>query len=155
MVAKIVFILLIIYISNENLIPLIFRYFHTSRLFKSLLLIKVHYRLLFEAGATLRTHWWWIRLLCRAITPRLFIVWRWSMFPVYRMSENISLLMMMREGRCKLHFSGNSCRVHNLRCGGEAAHEVSALRHSQSSQVRQDHLAHAVNWHETDLVVLV
>ena len=67
------------------------------------------------------------------------------MFPVDRMSENISLLMMMREGRCKLHFSGKSCRVHNLRCGGEATHEVSTLWHSQSSQVRQDHLAHAVN----------
>ena len=157
MVVEMVFIILIIYISNENFIPLISLYFHASRLFKSLVLINVGYWL-FEAGTALRTHWWWVRLLSRAVSSRPFVVWRWCMFPIYRVTENISLLMMMRKGRCQLNFSGNSCRVHNLSRWVEAAHVIcidGALWHRHSSQVRHDHLTHAVNWHETDLVVLV
>ena len=157
MVVKMVFIIFIIYISDENLIPLLSLYFHASRLLKSLVLINVCYRL-FEAGTALRTYWWWIRLLSRGVSSRPFIVWKWCMFPIHRVSENVSLLMMMREGRCQLNFSGNSCRVHNLSRWVEAAHEIcidGALWKWHCSQVRQDHLSHAVDRHETDLVVLV
>ena len=56
--------------------------------------------------------------------------------------------MMMREGGCELHFSGKCLWVNDLIRGREATHEIciyGVLRHSQSSQVRQDHLTHAVD----------